>query len=155
MIVLRQKSYATAVHLGNGEVALGANSTLPTAKDSAFLSLPKMADNKSKTGTEELIRIAKTEGQKNNAGRLDAMRTLGGKEYYQKSKLTASQAARAGYNMGRQHGQASVGAWGGIKNSWNNMSNAGRAGTAVAGLAATALAVKGAKSLFDKKKEDK
>lgn len=154
MIILRQKSYATAVHLGNGEVALGANSTLPTAKDSAFLSLPKMADNKGKSGTNKLIEIAKTEGAKNNAGRVDAARTLGGAEYYQKSNLTASQAAKAGYNLGKARGQSSVGALGGMKNSWNNMSTVGKVGTAAAAIGATALAAKGIKSMFDKKKED-
>lgn len=154
MIILRQKSYATAVHLGNGEVALGANSTLPTAKDSAFLSLPKMADNKGKSGTNKLMEIAKTEGAKNNAGRVDAARTLGGAEYYQKSNLTASQAAKAGYNSGYRAGQSGVQA--GIKagQAWKNMSTMGKVGTAAAAIGTTALVAKGVKSMFDKKKED-
>lgn len=42
-----------------------------------------------------------------------------------------------------------------IMNTWNKMGTAGKVGTAAAAIGATALLAKGAKSLFDKKKEEK
>lgn len=42
-----------------------------------------------------------------------------------------------------------------IMNTWNKMGTAGKVGTAAAAVGATALLAKGAKSLFDKKKEEK
>ena len=151
MIVLRQKSYATAVHLGDGTIGIGANSTLPTAKDSAFLSLPKMADTTSKSGTEELMNVVKAESQKNKAGRIDAMRDLGGKEFYQKGTLTAKQAHTAGFNQGLNSATINKNT---MMNTWRNMGVGGKVGTAAAGLAIGGLTIAGAKSLIDKRKKE-
>ena len=41
-----------------------------------------------------------------------------------------------------------------IANTWNSMGTAGKVGTAAVALGATALAAKGVKSLFDKKKKE-
>lgn len=42
-----------------------------------------------------------------------------------------------------------------IMNTWNKMGTAGKVGTAAAAIGGAALLAKGAKSLFDKKKEEK
>lgn len=119
-----------------------------------------------KAGDKSLFRADTIRATKDSAGVLG--QSAGGKFGFNNYKASATSSSAANtkfnkaYNMGKtsgvqvgmKAGQSSVGIMGGMKNTWNNMGTAGKVGTAAAAIGATALAAKGIKSLFDKKKED-
>ena len=68
----------------------------------------------------------------------------------------AKTANAKGYANGLKAGQASATInKGTLMNTWNKMGTAGKVGTAAAAIGGAALLAKGAKSLIDKKKEEK
>ena len=119
-----------------------------------------------KAGDKSLFRADTIRATKDSAGVLG--QSAGGKFGFNNYKALATSSSAANtkfnkaYNMGKtsgvqvgmKAGQSSVGIMGGMKNTWNSMGTAGRVGTAAAAIGATALAAKGVKSLFDKKKKE-
>ena len=130
MKILRQKSFAHLVNLGNGRIANAVESSSPTVGDSAFYNLPE------NLSTREQIKLSKEAGKINNLGSIQPTRDLAGNEVYRKG-VKASDAYKAGYEKA-------------LKDRNKILKKGIKKGTLIA-LPAAAIAI-GGKVVYDRKK---